>query len=423
MLFPVLIVLAIVVFVMPHRQRQRLLETAQLLVQRSRQTATRHDTDDERFKAALRAREPRVPVTLAIIAITAVIYLLMATTGGVDANKLMAWGGSVGPRTTNGEWWRLITAIALHAGLLHTAVNIAVILQLGLILERLVGRAAFAGLYVAAGVVANLITMSSYRVIITVGASGAICGLYGLLLATTVWGLQQRPGIVVPPSRMKKIGVLAAAFIVCNAANGAVSLAGEITALLIGFACGIVLTRGVHVETPPLRLVGATLAVAAGLAVALALPLRGIADVRPEIATVLAVEGRTAQAYEAAADRFKKGHMTADALAQLIVQTIVPQLQAADARIQGLTNVPPEMQPLVEHAEEYLRLRTLSWRLRADGLRKTDDTPRRIDGAAEPGSNARWRVRAEAQYRANLNTLANADSAERRSLEALQRIK
>jgi len=62
--------------------------------------------------------------------------------------------------------------------------------------------------------------------------------------------------------------------------------------------------------------------------------------------------------------------ITAEALAQLIDRTIVPELHAAEARLKELDRVPHEHQPLVAGAEEYFRLRDASWRLRVEGLQK-----------------------------------------------------
>ena len=81
--------------------------------------------------------------------------------------------------------------------------------------------------------------------------------------------------------------------------------------------------------------------------------MRGISDVRPELARVVDVEGRTASAYGAAVDRFEIGRLTAEALAKLIERTIIPELQATHARLEAINGVPPEHQPLVAAAKEY----------------------------------------------------------------------
>jgi hypothetical protein len=142
------------------------------------------------------------------------------------------------------------------------------------------------------------------------------------------------------------------------------------------------------------RRLTSVVAATAALAVVCAVPLRGVFDARPELARVVAFEGRTAAAYQKEVDRFKSGRVPAEKLTQLIEKTIVPELRAAQTRVKALAKAPAEQQPLIASAEEYLRLRDQSWRLRAEGLRK-----------------------------ANLVVLREAERTERTSLEALQRVK
>jgi hypothetical protein len=193
--------------------------------------------------------------------------------------------------------------------------------------------------------------------------------------------------------------------------------------LATGFACGLFLARGVSDGKPSARHVAAAMAAAVVIAVAFAVPLRGVTDVRPEIERVVGLEGRTATAYQTAVDRFRKGRMTAEAVAQLIDRTIEPELQAAEAHLKAVTGVPPEQQPLVASAEEYLRLRYESWRLRAESLRRTDVPTLQEARDTEPASYESGRLRAEARLKANRLYLGKIEGAERASLEALQRIR
>jgi hypothetical protein len=133
---------------------------------------------------------------------------------------------------------------------------------------------------------------------------------------------------------------------------------------------GFVLAR--HVAERPagidrvVAVVIATLAVAVGIAI----PLRGITDVRPDIARIVADDDRAAHEYEGAVAQFKLGALKPDAIAQLIERRIEPGLHASEDHLRALTHAPQEQRPLVTAAGEYVGLRLESWTLRATGFRK-----------------------------------------------------
>src|SRR5438046_9773759 len=60
----------------------------------------------------------------------------------------------------SGQWWRLLTVMVLHAGLLHWALNSWALWAFGPTLEHLLGRLRFVGLYVGAGLVAAAATFA-----------------------------------------------------------------------------------------------------------------------------------------------------------------------------------------------------------------------------------------------------------------------
>jgi hypothetical protein len=134
--------------------------------------------------------------------------------------------------------------------------------------------------------------------------------------------------------------------------------------------CGLVLAKDAHARKPPLLRVAATMGALALMAVPTTMPLRGLTDVRPELAQVAAVEQRTAATYNTAVHRFTTGEIPVTELTAVIERTIVPELQAAHARLNKLTHIPPEHQALVDAAARYFDLRVKSWRVRADALRK-----------------------------------------------------
>jgi rhomboid protease GluP len=395
-----LVVLGFAVYVMNQEERVRLMRAGLALVGQAKNAAVTGPQGCEPFQEALRERTPWVLVTPALIALNAAVFVCMLFSPGAlsDPETLVAWGGNYGPRTTNGEWWRLATTIFVHWGMLHLLATVAGLVAAGLMLERLVGPIAFASVYVAAGVLSGVVSLSAYPMAVGVGASGAVFGIYGLLLASVVSGMLRQSSVTVPLEVVKMLAPGTAIFILYNVTSTAMAGVAETAGFVVGVVCGLVLVRDVAEEKPAVRRVAVAMAATAVIAVASAVPLRGVADVRPEITRVIEVEDRTATTYQAALDLYRLGRSTAEELARVIDRKVVPELRAARARLKTFDRVPQEHQPLVTNAEEYLRLRDESWRLRAAALRK-------------PGMSAIKLA------------LREADRTEVASLEVLDRIK
>ena len=86
-----------------------------------------------------------------------------------------------------GQWWRLLTAIFVHVGLLHIATNMWCLWNLGLLGEPLLGPFGLAAVYVLTGVAGNLLSLAynvSFRhpEAVGAGASGAVFGIAGILI-------------------------------------------------------------------------------------------------------------------------------------------------------------------------------------------------------------------------------------------------
>ncbi len=93
-------------------------------------------------------------------------------------------GASYGPPIFYGnEWWRLVTAMFLHGGLIHIGFNMMSLMQLGPALEELYGSARYLFLYVVTGAFGFL--LSAFTGHFSLGASGALLGLVGVMLAIT----------------------------------------------------------------------------------------------------------------------------------------------------------------------------------------------------------------------------------------------
>ena len=397
MLVVALLVLAgFAIHVMSPEERVRVLRGGLRHVLTLKDSAVKYHQQQDPFSDALTARTRWIFVTPALAAISVVVFLRMLSGDGALSNPetLVGWGASVGPRTTNAGWWRLVTFTFVHSGLFQLLINTLVLVQVGSILERMLGHVSVAIVYFAAGLVAGVVSVSADPMAVTAGGAGALFGLYGLLLATSLWGFLPRSELTFTLAAVKKLAPVAVVFLIVHAASGSISSDAAMAGLGTGGLIGLVLARRIGSHKPAARELAIVMASTIIVVAAGAVTLRGVADVRPEIQRVIATEGKTARAYQAAVEQFKLGAIKAEALAQIIERTIVPELRAARLRLKAIDGVPAEHQPIVAATDEYLRLRDESWRLRAEGLNTH-----------------------------SMAMLERADGAERASLDAFDRIK
>lgn len=135
----------------------------------------------------MRSKPREVPATTALVAINITVFLVMLAFGAGfwhSANGVqLAWGANFGPATQDGQWWRLFTAMFIHFGVIHLALNMLALWDIGRLVERLFGRTRFALLYLGSGVIGNLLSLVVQgNQAVSGGASGAIFSLYGALL-------------------------------------------------------------------------------------------------------------------------------------------------------------------------------------------------------------------------------------------------
>jgi rhomboid protease GluP len=127
-------------------------------------------------------RLTRSPVTAAILAAIAVVYFFEWMTGALsDTERLEAMGAIVPWMMREHEYWRVITAMFLHAGILHVAANSWALYQLGALYEAMFGSRRFAMVYFVTGIVASVASSFTVRGA-SVGASGAILGILGAFI-------------------------------------------------------------------------------------------------------------------------------------------------------------------------------------------------------------------------------------------------
>jgi rhomboid protease GluP len=103
---------------------------------------------------------------------------------------MVAWGADAGWLVTHGQLWRLVSAMFLHAGIIHLLFNSYALIFIGPLLEELLGKEKFLVFYLSTGIAGFLLSNAYYSPFQpTVGASGAIFGLIGAaIVLSRRWG-------------------------------------------------------------------------------------------------------------------------------------------------------------------------------------------------------------------------------------------
>lgn len=164
------------------------------------------------FANLLFSRARRADVTLALVVINGLIFALLAASSQsplqIPSELLIRAGGNFAPLVQKGEPWRLLSALFLHGGLLHVGLNMLALYQAGQVVERLFGRLGFVAIYVGAGLLGNLASLWWKQSGVSVGASGAIFGVYGALLAYLLLQRGSVPGEVFREMRSGTLGFI-----------------------------------------------------------------------------------------------------------------------------------------------------------------------------------------------------------------------
>jgi rhomboid protease GluP len=133
-----------------------------------------------------------VAVTIAVYGIS---WYMTASSASAQFNPASALGGISGqvllrlgaksPYILDRQWWRLVTAIFLHAGLLHIGLNLWCLFDLGPEVESLFSTPKFVVFYLVAGVAGFVLSLWWSPFGMSVGASGAVLGLIGVLIGAS----------------------------------------------------------------------------------------------------------------------------------------------------------------------------------------------------------------------------------------------
>jgi rhomboid protease GluP len=182
-------------------------------------------------------------ITPILINLNLLVFVALVIAGfglvSFKGDDLLNWGANYRPITTDGQWWRLLTNTFMHGGLMHVFANMYGLLFVGIFLEPLLGKTKYLLIYLTTGILASVASIWWYEATVSVGASGAIFGLYGFFLATLLLK-------VFPPDFGKAFLTSTLVFVGFNLLmgfTGGIDNAAHIGGLVSGFIIGLVMSR------------------------------------------------------------------------------------------------------------------------------------------------------------------------------------
>lgn len=206
----------------------------------------------ERARARQQARRgdgqaPAQPwLTYALLGTNTAFWIVMVALGvdfyAPDDAALLRWGGNLGSVTASGEWWRLLSAMFVHGGIVHLAFDLLFMWLVGRDAERIFGPAAFALIYFGSGLVAGEVAIAVAPTSLRVGASGALFGVFAAFVAFT-----HRRRDVLPPEYVAGVRRNAAILVGISLLLGLLmpgfGLVALIAGLVVGLGIGYSITR------------------------------------------------------------------------------------------------------------------------------------------------------------------------------------
>ena len=122
-----------------------------------------------------------------LIGLNLLMYIIMVCAGlgfiSFSGEDLLNWGANYRPLVLHGQYWRLLTCTFLHGGLMHILFNMYGLFFVGLFLEPVLGSRKFLIAYFITGIVSSIASAWWHPATVSVGASGAIFGMYGVFFA------------------------------------------------------------------------------------------------------------------------------------------------------------------------------------------------------------------------------------------------
>jgi len=205
-------------------------------------------TQDSRYGGWGALGNKKSYVTYGLIVLNLLVFGATVAFGGMDDLDVLYSLGALAPEdVVMGEWWRAISALFLHAGVLHLATNMLGLFVFGSLVEDALGFKKFFLCYIFSGI-GSMLTVTAVATLtqtvgqLTVGASGAVLGLVGAEAAIQLkgWRLEKAK---VARDRLRLIMMIILLQIVSDLLTPQVSIVGHASGVVLGFLLGLFLYR------------------------------------------------------------------------------------------------------------------------------------------------------------------------------------
>jgi rhomboid protease GluP len=196
----------------------------------------------------------KAPITTTLVGMNVAVYVVMVLTGvspvAPTIPQLLKWGANYGPLSLGAEPWRILASNYVHGGIIHIFFNMWCLWNLGFLAERVFEPWTYVLTYTCCGIAGSLGSLWWHPAAVGVGASGAIFGLAGALIAALYLGHLPIPKQAMQ-STLKSLLVFAGYNLFFGALLSGIGVdnAAHIGGLVAGLAIGAVLAR--HLMAPP----------------------------------------------------------------------------------------------------------------------------------------------------------------------------
>jgi rhomboid protease GluP len=224
------------------------------------------DVQYQRVETApwLRRQSTSMVVTQVIFGVNVAVFLGMLLSLGTSmlsnpaGQGLVDWGANFGPLTVGGQWWRLLTCVFVHGSLLHIAFNMWCLWDLGRLAEAIYGHWTFALVYLITGVASSLVSVAWNPSVLSVGASGAIFGIAGALIASFYLGEFSLPRAAISGT-LRSVVVFVGFNLFFGGVVGGIDNAAHVGGLVMGLIMGALIAKVAPAHDNIVRRIGVLL--------------------------------------------------------------------------------------------------------------------------------------------------------------------